>query len=152
MLTLTLVLSSLLLAPQTAPAPATACSFLTAAEVASLIGPAKALPITSAPTGSTCMFQNGDKVITVLSVKRDSDDALTGQFEAKKRVAAAQAVAGWPVPAYSATVDTPKDHIAIVGVAKNKTFVEAKVMDITQKAADLSTRLLAVMKSAAGRM
>jgi hypothetical protein len=97
------------------------------------------------------MFQNGDKVITVLHVVRDSADTAQALFDAKKRVAAGQDIAGWKTPAYVGTVDTAKDHVAIVGVVKDKVFVEAKVLDVTQKTSDLSAKMQAVMKAFSAR-
>ena len=50
-----------------APPANQACSALTPAQVSSLIGaPARTLPVSAAPNGASCMFQNNDKMITVL--------------------------------------------------------------------------------------
>jgi hypothetical protein len=51
-----------------APPVNVACGVLTSAQVTSLIGAAKTLPAGSAPNGSSCMFQNEDKIITVPGV------------------------------------------------------------------------------------
>lgn len=151
MLTLSLALAALLHGQ--APPAVPACSQLTPQEVASLIGSAPTpMTVTNAPTGSSCMYMSGNKVITVLLTDKDTDDSAQGQWEAKKRVAAGKDVAGWTVPVYIGTMETPKDHVAIVGIAKGKRFVETKVMDGTQKTADLSTKLLEAMKAVAGRM
>src|SRR4051794_1154352 len=112
MLTLTFVVASLLAVPQTAAKTSTAvpaCTLLSDQEVASIIGPAKPMTVANYPTGSSCMFQNGDKLITVLLTTLSSADATKGQWEAKKRVMAAKDVAGWPTPAYASVVETPKE-------------------------------------------
>lgn len=98
------------------------------------------------------MFQNGDKVVTVLINRLESAETARFQWEAKKRVAAAQDVAGWPTPAYAAAIDNATDRAAIVGIVGDRTFAEAKAIDKTQKAADLSAKLQAVMKAVSGRM
>lgn len=154
MLTLTLVVGSLLAVPQNVSkiAPVTpACTTLTAPEVASLIGQARPMTVTNAPGGSTCMFQNGDKLITVLLVNLDTVDSAKRQWQAKKTVSAGRDVAGWPLPAYSSTVERPKEHVAVFGVVKDKKFLEVKVMDVTQKTSDLGTKLLAVMRTVSAR-
>lgn len=151
MLTLSLALVAVLQG-QAAPTVA-ACSQLTPQEVASLIGGSPTpMTVANSPSGSSCMYMNGNKVVTVLVADKDTADSAKGQWEAMKRASAGSDVAGWAVPAYAATMDLPKDHVAIVGLAKGKRFVEAKVMDVTQKTADLNTKLLATMKVVAGRM
>ena len=55
-------------------------------------------------------------------------------------------VAGWTIPAYSTTVETAKEHVAVVGMTKKRIFVEVKVLDVRQKTSDLHTKLLAAMK------
>ena len=152
---LSIIAVSLLVSPQNAPAaPAvpTACSVLQPQEVASIIGAAKPMTVTNSATGSSCMFQNGNKIITVLLVNRDSNESAKGQWDVTRMASAGKDVAGWTTPAYSAVIDTPKDHVAIVGIVKNRTFVEAKVLDVSQKSADLSAKLLAVMKALSGRL
>jgi len=155
MMTLSFVAASLVLllhGQPAASAPAPACTLLTAQEVASIIGTARPITVSSSPTGSACMFQNGDKIITVLMVKLDSAETAKHQWEAKKRVVAGQDVAGWPTPAYSATIDTAKDHGAAVGVVGGQTFAEAKANDKAQSAAEVTAKLQAVMKAVSGRL
>lgn len=135
-----------------AAAPAPACTLLSAQEVASIIGTARPMTISNSPTGSACMFQNGEQIVTVLMVTLTSEATAKQQWEAKKRVAAGQDVAGWPTPTYSATIDTAKNHAAIVGVVGGRTFAEAKAIDKTQAAADVTAKLQAVMKAVSGRM
>lgn len=133
-----------------AQAPATtnqACATLTTAQVSSLIGTARTMPVTSAGNGSSCMFQNEEKMITVLVATVSSPDAATGLFNSKKRVAAGADIAGWGVPAYSASVPTA----AVVGVLKQQTLTEVKLLDKTAKPEVLAAKLQAVMKDVAAR-
>ena len=151
MMTLSLALLALL-HTQAAPAVA-ACAQLTPQEVSALIGGSpKPMTVTDSPNGSACRYQNGEKTITVMLTDKDTADSAKAQWEAKKRVSAGKDVAGWTVPAYAGTMETPKEHVAIVGIAKGKRFVETKVMDVSQTTADLSTKLLDAMKAVAGRL
>jgi hypothetical protein len=136
--------------PQNAPAPA--CTLLTPQEISSIVGITHAMPVYASAGSSTCMLQNGDKILTVMIVTRDTTDAAQGLWNSKKAVAAASDVQGWPVKAYSSTFEKAKEHDATVGVVKGKTFVEAKVTDATQPVSALSAKLLAVMKAVSGRM
>jgi len=125
------------------------------AEVATLVGSATPqITTTTSSTGAsaTCLYQHADAVVTVLMVKLANGDAATAQFEAKRRVAAARDAAGWPTPAYTATIDTPKDHAAIVGIVSSLTFIEVKAIDRTQTAAELAAKLQAAMKALGGRL
>ena len=144
---LALVVSLFAAQPQSQAAN-TACSILTGAEAASIIGAAKVLPVTSSATGATCMFQNGDAVITVLAVKQADADGAQGLFNSKKRIVAGADVAGWSAPAYAGAMG----QAAVVGVVKGVSFVEVKVIDKTQKVEALSAKLQAVMKAVAGRL
>lgn len=139
-----LALSTML--TQTPPANF-ACSVLTTAQVTSLIGAAKTLPMLNAPNGATCMFQNNDKIITVLTSTNGSAEAAQRLYEGKKRIAAGADVAGWAVPAYSAVMK----GVAVSGVLKQQTFVEIKVSDKTQKPDAMVQKLQAAMKDFAGR-
>lgn len=141
---LSLALSMML--AQTAPINV-ACAVLTAAQVKSLIGAAKTLPMGNAPNGSNCMFQNEDKIITVLVATNTAADAAQRLFDAKKRIAAGTEIAGWGVPAYGAAVK----NVAITGVLKQLTFVEVKVSDSTQKPEGMAQVLQAAMKEFAAR-
>ena len=129
---------------QTPPANL-ACSLLTPAQVSSLIGAARTLPVTASPTGSTCMFQNNDKVVTVLMASPSTADAAQGLFNAKKRIASGADVAGWGVPAYAGVMRPA----AIVGVLKKQTLIEVKVIDGTQTPEAIGAKLQAVMKEVA---
>lgn len=134
---------------QATPKPANqACETLTAAHVASLIGAgARTMPVTASPTGSTCMFQNNDKVITVLMATTSTADAALGLYNAKKRIASGVEVRGWGVPGYLGITQPA----AVVGILMRQTFTEVKVVDPAQKAEALAVPLQAVMKEVAGK-
>src|SRR5437868_8265069 len=88
-------------------APNLACGALTDAEVTSLIGHSKTLPVSSAPNGASCMFQNQDRMVTVLMVAAASQDIAKSQWTAKKRISQGQDVGGIGTEAYAgAMVDT----------------------------------------------
>jgi hypothetical protein len=78
-----------------APPANQACSLLTPAQVSSLIGVARTMPISAAPNGSSCMFQNNEKMITVLMATPSSAEGAQGLFSSKKRIAAGADVPGW---------------------------------------------------------
>lgn len=140
---------ALVVAPSQTPPPSNpSCAVLTAGQVSSLIGSAKTLPMTAAATGSTCMFQNDNKVITVLMATVSTADAAQGLFTSKKRIAAGTDIGGWGVPAY---VGVLKPSASVVGVLKGLTLTEVKVIDSTQAAEPLSTKLQAAMKEYAAR-
>jgi hypothetical protein len=125
-----------------------ACSALTPAQVASLIGaPARTLPVTATATGSTCMFQNNDKMITVLMATPSTVDAAQGLFNAKKRIASGSDLAGWGVPAYAGAMQ----QAAVVGVLVKQTFTEVKVIDKTPQPEAIAAKLQAVMKDVAAK-
>ena len=130
-----------------APPANVACAVLTSAQVTSLIGAAKTMPMSSAPNGSSCMFQNADKIITVLVATNTAADAAQRLFDAKKRIAAGTDIAGWGVPAYGAAVK----NVATCGVLKQLTFAEVKVSDSTQKPEAMTQVLQAAMKEFAAR-
>ena len=130
-----------------APPVNVACAVLTSAQVTSLIGAAKTMPTSNAPNGSSCMFQNEDKIITVLVATNTAVDAAQRLFDSKKRIAAGTDIAGWGVPAYGAAVK----NVAISGVLKQLTFVEVKVSDSTQKREAMAQALQAAMKEFAAR-
>ena len=130
-----------------APPVNVACAVLTPAHVTSLIGAAKTLPMGNAPNGSNCMFQNENKIITVLVATNTAADAAQRLFDAKKRIASGTDIAGWGVPAYGAAVK----NVAISGVLKQLTFVEVKVNDSTQKSEAVAQVLQAAMKEFAAR-
>ena len=130
-----------------APPVNVACAVLTSAQVTSLIGAAKTMPMSNAPNGSSCMFQNEDKIITVLVATNTTADAAQRLFDAKKRIATGTDIAGWGVPAYGAAVK----NVATSGVLKQLTFVEVKVSDATQKPEAMAQVLQAAMKEFAAR-
>ncbi len=103
-----------------------ACAVLTPAHVTSLIGAAKVLPMGAAPNGSNCMFQNQNKIITVLVATNTAGDAAQRLFDAKKRIAAGTDIAGGGVPASGAAVKN-------VAIFNQRTFVEVRVSDSRQK-------------------
>jgi hypothetical protein len=138
---------------QGAPPPAPACYLLTTEEISSIVGTTRPLITTNTGgTRSTCIFQNGDKTVTILMMSLGSADAAKREWNTAKRVSAGQDVAGWPTPAYVATIDTPKGQAAIVGLHSSLTFVEAKAIDKTRKMADLSANLQTVMKAYSAKL
>ena len=114
--------------PAQTPPPNVACSVFTPAQVTAPIGTAKMLPMSSAANGSSCMFQNNDKIITVLVATNASADAAQGLFNAKKRIVAGTDIAGWGVPAYVASME----NVAVSGVLKQQRFVVVKLWDSAQ--------------------
>ena len=130
-----------------APPANFACSVLTPAQVASLIGTAKTLPMTNVANGSTCMFQNNDKMITVLVATNTTAAAAQRLFDSKKRMVTGTDIAGWAAPAYGASMK----NLAASGVLKQLTFIEVKVSDSTQKPDAMAQNLQAVMKEFAAR-
>jgi hypothetical protein len=139
---------SLTLAQTPPPTTNTACAALTPAQVSSLIGAAYTLPVSASPNGSSCMFQNNDKMITVLMATVDTVDGAQGLFNAKKRIVAGTDVAGWGAPAYAGFM---KPDVAVVGILLKQTLTEVKVIDATQKPEALGAKLQAVMKDVAAR-
>lgn len=126
-----------------------ACAILTPQDVSTLVGAgATMLPMSANPNGASCMYQNGDRMITVLYVKQTSPDNASSLWSSKKRIAGGEDVDGWAGKAYAGALGT----VPIVGVTKGVTFAEVKVIDAKQKLADLAPRLRAVMKGAASRL
>ena len=138
---------ALSLAAAQTPQDNPACALLTMPQVTSLIGAAKAIPVTSAPTGSTCMWQAGDKVVTVLISTAPSPEGATRAFEAKKKMVSGEAVPGWSQPAYAGVQRTA----VAVGFLKGRTLIEVKVRDARQSPEELGPKLKAVMKDIAAR-
>ena len=136
-----------LLAPQT-PSPNPSCSLLTPAQVTSLIGVAKATPVSSGPLGSACRLQAADEVIVVLIVNGTSLEDSTRQFESKKRIASGAALPGWTLPAYAGSQGPT---VSVVGFLKGQTFIEVKVVDAPPATEGMSAKLQAIMKEIAGR-
>ena len=130
-----------------APPANEACSALTPAQVSSLIGAARAIPVTASPTGSTCMYQNNDRVITVLMATVSTADAAQGLFNAKKRIVSGADVPGWSAPAYAGFMRPA----AVVGVLVKLTLTEVKVIDPAQTPEAVGVTLQAVMKDVAAR-
>ncbi len=130
-----------------APADNAACSVFTPAQVEALIGPSKRLPTSSAPSGSSCMYQNNDKIITILVATNTTADAAQRLFDSKKRIAMATDVAGWGAPAYAGMTK----NLPVSGVLKQLTFVEVRVSDAAQKPDVLNQKLQAFMKEFAAR-
>jgi shikimate 5-dehydrogenase len=137
-----------LMATQTPPANP-ACSLLTSADAASLIGAGgKSMSITTAPAAATCMIQNGDKVITVLHATASSVEAATGLWNAKKTIVKGEDLAGWPTKAYAGAL---KDA-SVVGLTKGKTFVEVRVTDPSPTKSELASKLQRIMKNVSAQM
>ena len=89
-MTSVLLLVAALAFAQTPPANP-ACALLTEAQVTSLIGAAKAMPVSANELGASCMLiagGNSDRIITVLIVNNKTPDGATRQFESAKAVAA----------------------------------------------------------------
>jgi len=147
---LTTLLATLVIALGT-PGQSTnpACAVLTAQDVTALIGAAaRPMSVTASERGGSCMFQNGDKVVTVLLTTQGSADDAAALWESKKRIVQGEDVPGWAAKAYAgAMVDS-----AAVGLAKGTTFIEVKIIDKTQKLPDLGQKLRTVMKGVAGRL
>ena len=141
-----LSLAITLFTTQTPPANV-ACSVLTPAQVTSLIGTAKTMPTSSAPNGSSCMFQSNDKIITVLVATNSTADAAQRQFDSQKRIATGTDIAGWGVPAYGGAMK----NFAVAGVLKQQTFVEVKVSNPAQKPEATAQALQTAMKEFAAR-
>src|SRR6185436_2290993 len=120
-----------------APPTNGACSVLTPAQVSSLIGAARTIPVTASPTGSSCMHQNNDKMITVLMATPSTAEAAQGLFNAKKRIVSGTDVAGWAAPAYAGIMKPA----AVVGVLVKQTLTEVKVLDATQTPEALGAKL-----------
>jgi len=121
---------------------------LTPAQVSSLIGAARTLPMTAAPTGSTCMYQNNDKVITVLMATVSSAEGAQGLFNAKKRIVSGADLPGWSAPAYAGFM---RPAAAVVGVLLKQTLTEVKVIDPAQTPEAIAVKLQAAMKDFVAR-
>jgi len=128
-----------------APPTNGACSVLTPAQVSSLIGAARTIPVTASPTGSSCMHQNNDKMITVLMATPSTAEAAQGLFNAKKRIVSGTDVPGWAAPAYAGIMRPA----AVVGVLVKQTLTEIKVIDPAQTPEAVGVKLQAVMKDVA---
>jgi len=63
-------------------------------------------------------------------------------------VAAGRDVEGWASRVYEGSAGT----VPIVGLTKGMTFIEVKVIDATQKLADLAPKVRIAMKGVASRM
>ena len=148
MLTLAALLALLVVEP---PHQGTnpACNVLTPQEVTALVGSgAKTIPVSANPNGGSCMYQNGEKMITVLVAKQTTEESAAALWTSKKRIVSGEDVKGWPSKAYEGAMGT----IPIVGLSKGMTFVEVKVIDAKQKLADLAPKLRGAMKGVASRM
>lgn len=131
-----------------APPANAACTALTPAQVSSLIGTAHTLPVAASATGSSCMFQNNDKVITVLIATVSSVEGAQQLFKSKKLIASGADVAGWNVPAYAGIM---RPAAVVVGVLVKQTLTEVKIIDASPDPDAVMTKLKAVMKDVAAR-
>ena len=130
------------------PPPANvACAALTPTQVSSLIGAARTMPVTASAAGATCMFQNNDKVITVMMATASSPEGAQRVFDAKKRIVSGADVPGWSTPAYAGFMRPA----AVVGVLRKQTLTEVKVVDPAQTPEAIGVKLQAVMKEVAVR-
>jgi hypothetical protein len=136
-------------APQSGAPGNPACTVLTAAEGASLIGAGgKQVGVTSGPQGATCMIQNGEKVITILQTTQATADAASGLWAAKERIVNGKDIAGWAAKAY---VGAMRDA-SVVGLAKGATFLEVRVSDQAPGSSAIAAKLQTVMKAVAARL
>jgi hypothetical protein len=126
-----------------------ACGLLTGQEISAIIGAgAKTIPVTASPNGGSCMYQNGDKMVTILVAKQQTAESAVSLWTSKKRIAAGHDVEGWPSKAYEGSAGT----VPIVGLTKGMTFIEVKVIDAKQTLADLAPKVRTAMKGVATRM
>jgi len=141
-----LAVMSLLFAQTPSPANP-ACSLLTTAQITSLIGAARTVPVSAAPMGSSCMLTAGDKILTVLIVNNNTPDGATRQFESKKLMMSGQSMPGWTLPSYAGNLKSA----AIVGFLNGLVLTELKMADPAQAAEAMLVKLQAVAKDVAGR-
>ena len=126
-----------------------ACALLSARDVAALVGAdATPLGVTANEHGASCLYQNRDKVVTILLAKQTSADDAVSLWTAKKRIVTGHDLAGWPCKAYAGALGPSP----AVGFAKDATFVEVKIVDPAAKLPELSQKLETVMKGVAGRL
>ena len=144
---LPIVAAMTLTQPPPANAANAACAALTPAQVTSLIGAARPMPVTASPASATCMFQNNDKVITVVMATASSPEGAQRVFDAKKRIVTGADVPGWSTPRYAGFMRPA----AVVGVLRKQTLTEVKVVDPAQTPEAIGVKLQAVMKEVAVR-
>jgi hypothetical protein len=126
-----------------------ACAMLTAPEVTALVGAgAKAIPVSASPGGASCMYQNDDKVATILVSNQATPERAASLFATKQRIVSGQDVAGWPTKAYAGAMGTA----AAVGLTKGTSFVEVKLIDPKHTPREVAQQLRTAMKSVAARM
>ncbi len=140
-----LLLSALLAQPAKNPA----CEILSAADVSSLVGSgAKTMSLTATANTGTCMYQNGEKIATVLLSSQTTAESAASLFAAKQRIVTGKDVTDFGVKAYAGMMgDAPA-----IGLTSGVRFVEVRVVDKTTKAPELATRLRTTMKGVASRL
>ena len=143
------LLPSLLLSALLAQPTAPACLILSAADVTSLVGSgAKPMPIATSNNAGSCMYQNGERIATVLLASQTTPESAGNLFDAKKRIVSGSDVTDFAVKAYAGMMgDAPA-----IGLTSGVRFVEVRLVDKTSKPADLSARLRTTMKGVAARM
>lgn len=126
-----------------------ACTFLTASEIASLIGTgATTIPVAASGGNGSCRFQNGDKVVTVLVAKPASIPDAATAWSDKKRMLSGQDISGLGDKAYNATLGRG----VLVGIVKGPRFIEVVTADATQKSAEVLVKMRTILKGALARM
>ena len=136
-----------LVSAQTPSTANPACALLTSAQITSLIGAAKTVPVSATPMGSACMLTAGDKILTLLIVNTSSPDGATRQFESHKKIVSGAPIPGWTLPAYAGS----QKSAAVVGFLNGQTLTEVKMSDPAQSAEAVGVKLRTVMKEVAGR-
>lgn len=144
-----LLISSVLAAGAPVQTANPACAILTPQDVTALIGAgATPIGISASPGGASCMYQNRDKVVTILLAKQTSAESAESLWSSKKRVVAGQDVPGWACKAYAGAMGASP----AVGLTKGTTFLEVKIADPAAKLPELTQKLQTVMKGVAGRL
>ena len=126
-----------------------ACDILKTTEVAALIGAgAHMISVSTNPSGAACMYQNGEKAISVMYVKQTSAKNAALLWAAKKRVVTGKDVTGWSSKAYEGAMGIAP----AIGLTKGVLFTEVKVIDDKQKMSVIAPKLRTVMKGVASRL
>lgn len=126
-----------------------ACDILKPADVVALIGAgAVMMSVSTNPSGAACMYQLGEKAISVMYVKQTSAENAALLWAAKKRVVAGNVVTGWRSKAYEGAMGIAP----AIGLTKGMLFTEVKVIDDKQKMSVIAPKLRAVMKGVASRL
>ncbi len=136
-----------LLFAQTPPPGNPACALLTTAQITSLIGAATPVPVAASATASACMFNAGDKTLTVTISHHASLDKANLQFGINKGVVKGEPIPGWAMPSYAGS----RPSAALVGYLKGQIFYDVKMADPALSTEAVGIKLLAVLKDVAAR-